>query len=138
MELANLIHPALGLLAALSILTAYGVRLFGIQNNALHYTAGITAAVALILAVIRAMMVAAKLVDLGIEAPPVMGFHAFNAVLLILLLLTQATLGILIWRRKPDIPIRAFMVHSIVGPVLALLAIVQIVLGILTFIGLMR
>jgi hypothetical protein len=137
-ELANLIHPALGLLAALCILTAYGVRLLGIQNNALHYTAGITAIVALILAVIRAVMVAGQLAALGIETPPVMGFHAFNALLVILLLITQATLGIVMWSRKPDIPIRVFLVHSIVGPLLALLVIVQVVLGVFTFIGLVR
>ena len=137
MELANLIHPALGILTALAILTAYGLRLLKTENHGLHYAAGLTATVAIIFAVIRAVNVAQQLEEFGIETPPVMDIHGFNALLVGGLLAIQATLGIIIWLRKPDIPVAAYTVHTLVGPLLALVVIVQIVLGVLTMLGLM-
>ena len=137
MDLANFIHPALGLLTALGILTAYGLRLLKTENHALHYAAGLTATVGIIFAVIRAINVARRLDEFGIETPPVMDIHGYNAVLVGVLLAIQATLGIIMWRRKPNIPVGAYTVHTLVGPLLALAVIVQIILGVLTMLGLM-
>lgn len=144
MPLYGWIHPVLGVIIATAMIGAYVVKvLLPPEQRNLHYTLGLIAFIGTGVIVAIGIVVVLRWYAIGLEQdlPSVLVGHYYTGWGILGVLVIQAILGIYMWVTKTtDIAERnrTYKVHLVLGNLLALATVVQVVLGVLTLIGILR
>jgi hypothetical protein len=127
------LHPLLGMLAVGLILGAYRLKAGRPRGWRLHYATGLLAAVTALAAFgVALWAVARRAAETGaMNLPPAAGLHLVLASLVVLALAAQMALGLAV-RYVLGGPPRFLRYHRANGRVLAGLAIVTFLLGLMT------
>ncbi len=144
MPLYGWIHPILGIMIAASMIGAYLVKLLlPPESRNVHYTLGLIAFIGTAVIVAIGIVVVLRWYAVGLEPelPSVLVAHYYTGWGILGVLVIQAILGSTMWITKTTEIAernRTYKVHNFLGTSLALATVVQVVLGVLTLLGILR